>query len=425
MSALPRIELVPSRAAVCNDETVTLDVLVRITPELPEIHFPRPRLNLSLVLDRSGSMAEGKKMPYARQAAVYVVEQLLPTDRVSVVAFDNVVEIVVPGALATDKPGIIRRINEVGPRGSTDLQGGWAEGARQTAEAHATEGINRVLLLSDGLANHGVTDPNVIRDAVKASAALGVSTTTLGVGDDYNEDLMEAIAAAGDGNYYFIETPTQLMDLFQTELHGLMATSGQKVSLGLEPGDGVTVMEVLNDLEKLATGRLKLPNMVVGMPVQILVRLSVPARKMAGTLLQVRLAWNDPRVAQRQAILERLGGMPALAKSDWDALAVDPAVREQVALLMAARAQKEASLAHERDDLAGTQHWLAASKTYTSMVPASPATTDELTSITLMEEALARNDSGYLRKFSKYRSYLRRQSRSTLPEPPSEPPSEA
>lgn len=104
MTALPRIELIPARDAVCLDEAVTLDILVRITPALPEALSSRPRLNLALVLDRSGSMSEGKKMAHAREAAIHVVGQLLPTDRVSIVAFDNFVETIAPEMLATDKP---------------------------------------------------------------------------------------------------------------------------------------------------------------------------------------------------------------------------------------------------------------------------------------------------------------------------------
>src|SRR4051812_12424334 len=95
--APPQVELISSRPAVCTDDAVTLDVLVRVTPALPEIHFPRPRLNIGLVLDRSGSMSEGKKMRFAKEAAAFAVGQLLPTDRVSVTVFDDRVQTIVPG----------------------------------------------------------------------------------------------------------------------------------------------------------------------------------------------------------------------------------------------------------------------------------------------------------------------------------------
>ena len=267
----PRIELITGRSGICWDEAIVLDVLIRITPPQPEVHFPRTPLNLALVLDRSGSMAGGRKMPFAREAATFAVKQLLPTDRVSVTVFDNEVETIVPGGTAADKVGLVRRIEQIMPRGSTDLHGGWAEGGRQAEAGLVSGGVNRVLLLSDGLANVGVVDPNTIAAEARGLAARGVGTTTMGVGEDYNEDLMEAMARAGDGRYYYIESPAQLVDIFQTELQGLMDTLGEKVSLGLVPRNGVVVTDVLNDLEKASSGRLMLPNLVMDMPVLVVV----------------------------------------------------------------------------------------------------------------------------------------------------------
>jgi Ca-activated chloride channel family protein len=411
----PQIEIVAARPAVCHDAATLLDVLIRITPPVPEIHFPRPRLNVALVLDRSGSMGGGRKMEYAREAASFAVTQLLPTDRFSVTVFDDVVETIVPGTLATDKPTAIERLKPIHPRGSTDLHGGWAEGGRQAEQGLEPGALNRVFLLSDGQANVGVTEPAAIAAEARGLAARGVSTTTLGVGSDYNEDLMEAVATAGDGHYYYIETPAQLVDLFQSELHGLMATAGQKVSLGLEPGEGVTVGEVLNDFETVSTGRRKLPNLVAGLPVLVVVRLTVSARKMCATLLNVRLAYDLPGGTVRQTIYARLGGLPVVPQAEWNELAPDPAVREQEALLMAARAQKEASRAYERGDLVGSRGYLACSVGYASSVPMSPQTTDELSALADMQAALDAGDGMHMRKLSKFRSYLRRQSRNTPP----------
>jgi Ca-activated chloride channel homolog len=423
---MPRIELIPGRPAVCSDATVVLDVLVRVTPPLPDVHFPRPALNLALVLDRSGSMAGSKKMPYARDAAAFAVRQLMPTDRVSVTVFDEVVSTIVPGGLAVDKAAIIRQIDQIQPRGSTDLHGGWVEGGRQAESGRVDGAINRVLLLSDGQANVGVTDPNTLATEARGLAGRGVGTTTLGVGDDYNEDLMEAMATAGDGNYYYIESPAQLVDLFQTELQGLMATLGQKVSLGLEPQGGAAVSDVLNDFEKAPTGRWMLPNLIVGMPVQVVVRLSVPVRPGMLDLLTVRLAWDDPRSGERRVLHASLGATPAVPMTEWSNLPVDPDVREQEALLMIARAQKEASRAHERGDLAGTVGWVGSARGYVAELAPSPAILEELQAIDQMDEALGTDDAQHFRKLSKYRSYLRQASRpspplSTPPEPP-EPP---
>jgi Ca-activated chloride channel family protein len=419
----PRIELIPARQAVCSDAPVVLDVLVRITPPQPEVHFPRPPLNLALVLDRSGSMAEGKKMPFAREAAVFAVQQLLPTDRVGVTLFDDVVEVLVPGGPAADKPGLVRRIQQVQPRGSTNLHGGWAEGGRQAEAGLVPGGVNRVLLLSDGLANVGVVDPNTIAAEARGLAARGVGTTTMGVGTDYNEDLLEAMALAGDGRYYYIESPVQLVDIFQTELQGLMDTLGQKVSLGLEPMDGAAVADVLNDLEKAPTGRLMLPNLVVDMPVLVVIRLKLPPSPADATVLRVRLAWDAPRDGGRRVLRAALGGLPAVPMAEWSALPEDPDVREQVALLMVARAQKEAARAAERGDFTVTRGWLGTARGAAAAVPTSAAVQAEMAALDDLELALdAGKDQAFV-KYAKYRAYGRKQSRSPMPpRPPGAPP---
>ena len=235
---------------------------------------------------------------------------------------------------------LVRQIKQIKPRGSTDLHGGWAEGGRQAETGLVSDGVNRVILLSDGLANTGVVDPNTLAAEARGLAARGVGTTTMGMGDDYNEDLMEAMARAADGHYYYVESPTQLVDIFQTELQGLMDTIGQKVSLGLEPRAGAMVTEVLNDLQRTTTGRLMLPNLLVGMPALVAVRLKLPPSPGRTNLLDVRLAWDAPRNGGRRVLGAALGGLPARPMAAWLNLPEDPDVRMQVALLMAARARK-------------------------------------------------------------------------------------
>ena len=403
----PRIEIIPLRRAVRSDAETTLDVLVRITPPMPEVHFVRPPINLGLVLDRSGSMAAGKKMDHAREAAAFAVQQLLPTDRVSVTIFDNVVETIAPNAPAADKAGLIRRIMEITPRGATALHDGWTEGGHQVEAGLVSDGLNRAILLSDGLANVGVTDLNVIAGEARALAARGVSTTTMGLGDDYNEDLMQAMGEAGDGNYYFIETPQQLADIFQTELRGLMANLGQKVSLGVEPQGGATVAEVLNDLDRLPTGRLMLPNLVLGMPISVVVRLKVPPAPRGAEVCRLRLAWDDPKGRGRTTLRSALA-LDAVPSAAWDALPADAAVAEQVAILMAARAKKEAIAAYDCGDMDRTMACVGTARAHVDAMPGSPEVLREQAEIARIEADLAQGKGATFRKRAMWQAFSKK-----------------
>jgi Ca-activated chloride channel family protein len=403
----PKLEMIPIRNAFRSDAPTTLDVLVRITPPTPEIHFVRPAINLGLVLDRSGSMAGARKMAYAHEAACFAVEQLLPTDRISVTIFDSIVETIAPNAPVADKPGLIRRIKEIAPRAATDLHAGWKEGRDQVAKGQLSEGLNRVILLSDGLANEGVTDPNTIAAEVRACAAQGVSTTTMGLGDDYNEDLMQAMGEAGDGNYYYIESPLQLVDIFHTEMLGLMANIGQKVSLGIEPQNGSNVAEVLNDLDRNALGRLMLPNLVVGMPIPVVVRLKIPPNRREAEVCRFRLAWDEPNGKERRTMHAVLV-LASCSSSEWEALAVDPEVAEQVALLMSARAKKEAIVAYDQGDMSETRAQVKYAQEQMMAMPGSPIVAHELEMLAKLEDDLDQGEGAKFRKRSAWQAFKRK-----------------
>ncbi|MEB3337652.1 MAG: VWA domain-containing protein, partial [Leptolyngbyaceae bacterium] len=338
---MPQIELIPLRPVVATDRASTLDLLVRIIPPTPAATLQRPTLNLGFVIDRSGSMSSEQKIEFARQAACYAVENLQGSDRVSVTIFDDRVETLVSSTPALEKAAITRKISGIQPRGSTALHAGWLAGGVQVSQHLRPEHLNRVIVLSDGLANVGETNPDVIASDVHGLAKRGVSTTTMGVGNDYSEDLLEAIARSGDGNYYYIESPQQLPNIFQTELQGLMATMGHTVSLGIEPQAGVELVEVFNDLDKTASGRYQLSNLVAGNPIEVVMRLKIPALPESVDLCWFRLAWNDPKQEPRQVMRVSLK-LPVVPFAQLEEFLLNPEVQQQVARLMAARAKAEA-----------------------------------------------------------------------------------
>jgi Ca-activated chloride channel family protein len=373
--ANPTVELIPLHGAIAAKQPVTLDVLVRVTPPAVELTSDRTPLNLSLVIDRSGSM-RGQKMDYARKAACFAVENLLPCDRISVVLFDDRIDTLVPSTLATDKQTILRKIRQVHSRGSTALHGGWLAGGTQVSQYLNHDQLNRVILLSDGLANVGETRPDAIADDVHGLAQRGVGTTALGIGDNYSEDLMEAIARSGDGNFFHIDSPDQLPDIFETELSGLSATLGQRVSLGLKPQSGVRVMDVLNDFELTNTRRHKLPNLMVGAPINVVVRLQIPAMEQACQVLNLRLAWDDPHQADRQVLRAGLT-LPVVPPEQLSDFPANAAVQEQVALLMGARARREAMQFADAGDYEAARSSIRQTRRRIAEAPQSPLMVEE------------------------------------------------
>jgi Ca-activated chloride channel homolog len=415
----PKIEIIPARPAVCRDEATVLDVLVRIVPPVPEVHFLRPPINLGIVLDRSGSMATERKMEHAREAAIFAVSQLLPTDRVSITIYDEVVETIAPSAPIVDKPGLVARIRGIMPRGSTDLFQGWTAGAKQVAEYVNWEGLNRVLLLSDGLANVGVTDPNTIRAEVAAMAATRVSTSALGVGKDYNEDLMEAMADAGDGNYYYVEAAVQLADIFQTELNGLMATTARDVGLKVETARNDVTAKIINELERDSSGRLKLPNLVMGMPISILVRFTVPPQTGQPELCRFHLDWDEPgsgSPGRRRQIVSL--AMPAVPARQWSQMPIDPAVAEHVALHHAASARKEVIAAIDRGDEPTARTWLGQLRHLIAGSPQTMEMTAEWDNLSTTLGFLDEGQMGSARKAAHYQQHQRKSGRGSSSPPP-------
>ncbi|MBI3189170.1 MAG: VWA domain-containing protein [Ignavibacteriales bacterium] len=205
----------------------------------------RKPMNLSVVLDRSGSMADARKIDYAKSAISHLIDNLTGEDYFSLVMYDDQIDILVSPQQVRDKRRLKNIVNEIYPNGSTNLGGGMIEGFRQAEHFVTKECVNRVILLSDGLANQGITDQNELNRIASRYRSKSISLSTMGVGLDYNENLMLGLAEHGGGNYYYIESPNQLSTIFERELKGLSAIVAQNASVELELGRGVTVNDVI------------------------------------------------------------------------------------------------------------------------------------------------------------------------------------
>ncbi len=321
-------------------------------------------LNLGLVLDRSGSMA-GSPLKQAIRAAQALVDELHPEDRVSVVIYDDNAETIVAPELAKNKARIHDLLGKVHAGGCTNLSGGWLDGCKHVAAHASKEHVNRVLLLTDGQANVGITDPDVLIKTAKKKAEEGVITTTLGFGSGFNEDLLIGMARAAEGNFYFIESPEDVAQVFKIELEGLASVIGQNLVVSVRPSDHVEHGWVLNDYK--TTERDKEIDVLLGdvyavedhlLVFELLVR--APAE---GTVPVANVSWSFQTVVDG-AIEEVKGSIAvtALAASADSAAAAPPdlAAVSDASRLQAARTKNEAVTLADKGDLAAAAKKLRA-----------------------------------------------------------------
>ncbi len=375
----PTLRFRPLRPAVASDRPSRLDLLLTIsTPSLEaeSQRHQRPPLNLALVIDRSGSMS-GTKLSYARKAARFLAGELTGRDRLAIVTFDDEVKVVVPSTPVNDPQLFIAAINTIHSGGCTALFDGWLAGATQVAEHLDPTQMNRVLLLSDGQANEGLTDQEQIAAKVEGLTQRGISTSAFGLGADFDEDLMGAMATAGDGTLAHIETPSQLADLYASELQGLATTFGRRVSIGLRVKHGAELVDLLNDLKPTGAGNHQLPNLRAGQELNVGVQLKLPAWIPNQEILSVRLAWDAPGSSERQTLIEHLQ-LPVMESEELKALDPDEAVAEQLALFKANRERRRVIEEHDRGDHSTASLSLRNLRDSLLKMPASQKITQEL-----------------------------------------------
>ncbi len=316
----PTIVLSPQKSAV-SAAGGHLDVLVRVqAPDLPvnpiANHTPK---RLSVVVDRSGSM-DGEPLHEALRCVMHIAKHLTPKDQMSLVVYDEDVDVLVPLKPMAAVSEIEHAVEKVISGGMTNLFGGWKAGAEQL-EGGNNQAISRVLLLSDGQANRGETAIDRIEKHCKAWADKGVSTTTIGLGRGFNEDLMLAMARAGGGQQYYGQTAEDLYDNFEEELSLLQAMYLRQISLKLVPAPGV-IVELLNTTATNPDGTYKMNDLAWGSETWLGFRLHI-SPSAAGSvrdLLAVSISGVD---LQGQAVTQS-GPMLQLPVVDDSAFAAMP-----------------------------------------------------------------------------------------------------
>lgn len=292
------LTLTAARPALLAAQDNVVDVLIRVqAPDQPKEGLPdRQPLNLAIVIDGSGSMS-GQPLHEAKRAAGFMVENLKSTDRASVVVYDDAVHVLVPSQQVENRIHFKSAISGIHSGGSTNLHGGWLRGAEEAAVHINPRSTSRILLLSDGQANVGLTDVDEIATQCAKLADAGVSTSTYGLGEGFNEELMVAMARSGRGSNYYSETADWLLERFQEEFALLSALCARNIRLFLSPAPGVRC-EMLNLYEEAKDGSWRLPDLAYDGEGWAAVRLHLPADSLPGTgesatLLRADVEFHD------------------------------------------------------------------------------------------------------------------------------------
>jgi len=234
-----RLHLDVDRATMPADSTERAVIKVGLDCLRLPHHRERPPVNLSLVIDKSGSMG-GDKIARAREAALELVGRLGSDDIVSLVVYDSEVCVLVPAQRVGSGQRLRTAIHSIEAGGNTALHGGVVSGAAEVRR-HIEDNryVNRVILLSDGLANVGPSTPEELGRLGASLMKEGISVTTIGLGLGYNEDLMARLAQRSDGNTYFVEHSADLPRIFATELGDVLNVVARRVVIEIDFPAGV------------------------------------------------------------------------------------------------------------------------------------------------------------------------------------------
>jgi Ca-activated chloride channel family protein len=214
-------------------------VLIEAVPgaSMAQVQMP---LNLSLVLDKSGSM-QGKKIQNLREAAKLVVDRLGAQDTISIVAFSDRKYLIAGSQSVADKEALKKKIDRIRDGGGTAISGGMSQGLAELDKTLAPDRVSRMLLLTDG---QTFGDEKQCKKLGKQAGDRGIIVNALGLGDDWNEDLLDDIAEASGGVADFIDSPDKIVAVFEQAVQSMQDTVVQNAQMVLRLANGVTPRQV-------------------------------------------------------------------------------------------------------------------------------------------------------------------------------------
>jgi Ca-activated chloride channel homolog len=264
------------------------------TAEVNERTDLRP-LNLALVIDKSGSMSESNKMSRVKESLRTMVDKLSPNDIVSIVVFDSYADVLFPATKIGNGYEIKKAIDSLEPNGSTNLHSGLMLGYKEAQKNFRKDSTNRVILLTDGIANVGVIEPNKISAESSEFNGQGIDLSTIGVGLSLNNDLLRNLAKSGRGLYHFISDYKDIDKVFVDEVQSLVSSVAKKVEVSVEYNSNLQVEQIYGyaPRQKSTGFSIDLDNMNNGLTQVVMTKFRVKDLEKNSFPVKVRLSYFD------------------------------------------------------------------------------------------------------------------------------------
>lgn len=244
-----QLSILTERSCVRNDQISEFDVAIEIQSQAGEnLNTERRALNLAVVIDRSGSMA-GNKLETAKRSCLDISKRLGPQDLFTVVVFDDTAEVVVNPQ--TSRSEVADKISSLEAGTMTNLSLGWYLGLLELQTYMSDSRYNRLFLLSDGEANAGETKKAVLAKEASKSRELGITTSSIGIGDQFQEDLLEAIASESGGRFWYIQE-SRIDSIIEEEFKGSLSVRIDLPRIEVVLPNGLKISKELNNLKKFS-----------------------------------------------------------------------------------------------------------------------------------------------------------------------------
>ncbi len=321
---------------------------------------PRPDATVCIAIDRSGSMT-GEKIVAARDGAKSALAKLRDSDYVSIVAYDHLVEVVVPARHASDRAAIEAGIARLQPRGDTGLFAGVVKCAEEVRKFASKNRVNRIILLSDGMANVGPSSPSELGTLGANLAAEGISVATIGLGASYNEDLMVELAVRSDGSHAFAQNAGELVGFLDQELGAVTAIVARDVEVKIEGAAGTHPLRVIGRSADVVgqTVRATLGKINGGRQHVFVVEMDVDPMQ-AGSkraMADVEIAFRDLLGNRDVASRQRVEAQFTTAAREVEHK-TDPRIMSELGILNAAEQQERAIKLRDQGDYSGAKRVL-------------------------------------------------------------------